>query len=476
MQRRRALVVGLAGLMTACGGPAPPALPTPQTPEPAPTPPNPASTSRAAPPAPETPSATAHTITANAATPNPDVANAGSVSAGAPHGATADTAADAGMASSATADTATADATGADTATADAGGANAGLANGGARSIEVRLWNGSAEVQLDGRTVEPGTLGVSAGPHQVAALVDGDVVAIADAPPNGGAVDLVVPPPLAGLAIMIENQADARPQTGLIHADVVYEALAEGGITRFIAVFLTGDAPVVGPVRSLRHYFAFLAADYGADVVHIGASPEGFAWRDAMNMGHLDESDGDPGVWRTRSRPPPHNAYTDTAADRGFLLQRGRQRNRRWGPLRFDAQAARGDQPAATVSLGFRPWGYRVGYTWDASSERYTRFMEGAAHRDAETGEQIAPATVVVQFADVEAIPADPKLRLDVDLVGGSGDLVIFSRGTRREGTWSKDAPRTSTQWLNGQGEPLVIPPGPVWVEVVPLGSPLTSS
>ena len=158
------------------------------------------------------------------------------------------------------------------------------------RMLDVRLWNGSAEVQVDGRTVEPGTLLVSSGPHQVAALVDGDVVAIADAPPNAGTVDLVVPPPLAGLAIMIENQADARPQTGLTHADVVYEALAEGGITRFIAVFLTGDAPVVGPVRSLRHYFAFMAADYGADVVHIGASPEGFAWRDAMNMGHLDES------------------------------------------------------------------------------------------------------------------------------------------------------------------------------------------
>ena len=290
------------------------------------------------------------------------------------------------------------------------------------------MWNGSAEVQLDGRTIEPAA-SARRGPHQVAALVDGDVVAIADAPPNSGTVDLVVPPPLAGLAIMIENQADARPQTGLTHADVVYEALAEGGITRFIAVFLSGDAPVVGPVRSLRHYFAFMAADYGADVVHIGASPEGFAWRDAMNMGHLDESAGDPGVWRVRSRPPPHNAYTDTAADRGFLLQRGRQRNRLWGPLRFTAQASPGEAVADRRDPRLPPWPYRVGYTWDAGSERYLRFMEGSAHRDAETGEQIAPATVVVQFADVEAIPADPKLRLDVNLVGGSGQLVVFSSG-----------------------------------------------
>src|SRR6266851_1345264 len=341
-------------------------------------------------------------------------------------------------------------------------------------ALDVRLWNGEAEVQVDGRTIQPGHLSVPRGAHQLAALVDGEVAALADAPPDGGAVDLVVPPAHASLAIMIENQADARPQSGLTSADVVYEALAEGGITRFIALYLSGDAPVVGPVRSLRHYFAFLAADYGADVVHIGASPEGFAWRDAMNMGHLDESAGDPGVWRVRSRPPPHNAYTDTAADRGFLQQMGRQQNRRWGPLLFDARAPRGEDVAEQVTIGFLPWPYRVGYAWDATQCRYLRSMEGRAHVDAATGEQIAPATVVVQFADVEAIPNDPKLRLDVNLVGGSGDLVVFSEGFRREGTWSKSAPRSASVWLDAAGNPLVIPPGPVWVEVLPLDSSLT--
>jgi hypothetical protein len=340
-------------------------------------------------------------------------------------------------------------------------------------ALDVRLWNGDAEVQLDGRTIQPGRVNTPRGPHQLAALVDGEVAALADAPPDGGSVDLVVPPPHASLAIMIENQADARPQSGLTSADVVYEALAEGGITRFIALYLSGDAPVVGPVRSLRHYFAFFAADYGADVVHIGASPEGFAWRDAMMMGHLDESAGDPGVWRVRTRPPPHNAYTDTAADRGFLQQMGRQQTRRWGPLLFDAQAPHGQEAAEQITLGFLPWPYRVGYTWDASSARYLRSMEGTPHLDAASGEQIAPATVVVQFAAVGAIPNDPKLRLDVNLVGGSGDLVVFSNGTRRDGTWSKPAPRSSTKWYTPQGQPMVIPPGPVWVEVVPLNSPL---
>jgi hypothetical protein len=343
-------------------------------------------------------------------------------------------------------------------------------------AVDVRLWNGEATIQIDGQTVSPGPRRLSAGPHQAAALVDGEVVSLADIGPAGGSVDLIVPPTQASLAIMIENQADARPQTGLTSADVVYEALAEGGITRFISVFLRNDAPVVGPVRSLRHYFAFFAADYGADVVHIGASPEGFAWRDAMNMGHLDESAGDPGVWRIRSRPAPHNAYTDTAADRGFLSAMGRQRNRQWGPLLFDESPPSGPQAAHSISLGFAPWPYRVGYQWDAAEQRYLRFMDGSAHRDAVSDEQIAPATVVVQFAEVDAIPNDPKLRLDVNLVGGSGQLVVFSGGTRREGTWMKPAPRSSTRWLDTHGERLTIPPGPVWVEVLPLDSPLSWS
>ena len=95
-------------------------------------------------------------------------------------------------------------------------------------------------------------------------------------------------------------------------------------------------------------------------------------------------------------------------------------------------------------------------------------------HLDAASGEQIAPASVVVQFAEVGPIPNDEKLRLDMNLVGGSGQLVVFSGGTRREGLWSKSAPRSSTRWLDEHGDRLTIPPGPVWVEVLPLGSPLS--
>jgi hypothetical protein len=407
MHRRRALVVAAAGLLSACGGPQPSPTPPP-APSPTPLPATPQPTSTRAP---AKPTAVPPTV---APTPTAVPSRV---------------------------------------------------------ELDIRLWNGTAEVQLDGQVVQPGRIAVEPRPHQVAALIDGDVVATADT--ARGTVDLIVPPPMASLAVMIENQDDARPQTGLTSADVVYEALAEGGITRFVALFLTQDAEVVGPVRSLRHYFAFLAADYGADMIHIGASPEGFAWRDTMNMGHLDESAGDPGVWRIRTRPPPHNAYTNTAADRGFLADRGRQRNRQWGPLRFSPQPPQGLEPAVDISIAFRPWPYRASYAFDADQQHYVRAMDGVPHRDAASGAPIAPSSVVVQFADVQAIPNDPKLRLDVDLVGAAGDLLVFSGGTQRSGRWAKSGARSPTRWLDDTGQPLILPPGQVWVEIVPVGSPL---
>jgi len=287
-----------------------------------------------------------------------------------------------------------------------------------------------------------------------------------DATPGLLAADAALLPPLA---VVVENHPDARPQTGLDHADVVYETLAEGGVSRFLALFLTGDAPVVGPVRSLRHYFAFIAAEYGADVVHIGASPAGFAWRDALGLGKLDESASDPGVWRSRARTAPHNAYTSTFDDRADLAARGNQQGGRWGPIGVDPRAPLGAEPAPAVTIRFTPWQYAVAYAWDEAAGVYTRSMDGAVHRDAVDGASLGGPSVIVQFADIAPIPNDNKARVDIDLAGAGGRLLLFSRGTVQEGSWEKDAPDAPTRWLDAEGAPLRLSPGQLWVEIVPL-------
>lgn len=325
---------------------------------------------------------------------------------------------------------------------------------------------------MDGRTVAPGVVPVEPGTHQVAALVDG--LPVLDEPVSVAAgetlvYDVVIPPPRAPLAVVVENHPDARPQSGLTAADVVYETLAEGGISRYLALFLSGDAPVVGPVRSLRHYFAFLAAEYGADLVHIGASPQGFAWRDAMQMGKLDESAGDPGVWRIAGRYAPHNAYTNTATDRALLAARGFQQGSGWGPLRFDPAAPLVGQPVDGVSLIFWPSPYSVDWAWDGEQQRFRRFVEGVPQQEAESGEPVTAGSVIVQFARIEPIPGDDKGRVDVGLSEEEGRLLVFTQGTMREGTWSKGLPHEPTRWWDTErNAPLALPPGPVWVEIVP--------
>ncbi|HEX9015910.1 MAG TPA: DUF3048 domain-containing protein, partial [Chloroflexota bacterium] len=129
------------------------------------------------------------------------------------------------------------------------------------------------------------------------------------------------PKPAFPVAVMVENSPDARPQSGLARADVLYEAPVEGGISRFMAVFVNGVADNIGPVRSARHYFVYLAAEYNASLVHIGSSPQGYEALDATGLVDLDETYGDPGFWRIKGRAAPHNSYTSLEVIRDALAK-----------------------------------------------------------------------------------------------------------------------------------------------------------
>jgi hypothetical protein len=238
-----------------------------------------------------------------------------------------------------------------------------------------------------------------------------------------------------------------------------------------MALYLTGDAEVAGPVRSLRHYFAWIAAEYAADVVHVGSSPQGYAWRQAMSLGYLDDTYGDPGFWRVPHRAAPHNDYTNTAADRKHLLARNRQHSGSWAGLLFRQEGALREQgvPDSSVSLTYRG-GYSVRYDYDAGSDRYLRTMDGYPHVDALDGRRIAPAAVIVQFAETSLIPGDTAGRLDMNLES-EGDFLLFADGFVQSGRWKRPSLATHTRWMTQDGRAVVLPPGPVWIQIVPLDS-----
>jgi hypothetical protein len=278
-------------------------------------------------------------------------------------------------------------------------------------------------------------------------------------------------------ATMIDNIAEARPHFGLDSADVIYEAPAEAGIPRLMPIYLRagGRADRIGPVRSTRHYFVYLANEYRTPLVHIGASPQGFEALSATGLPDVDETRGDGGFVRDPNRQAPHNAFVSTTSVRDVLRQRGGRINATMGPLNFGAYLP-GQQPANTIKIPYPgPEGYSVEYDYDAGQKVYRRIMDGQPHKDGGTGQQYAASSIVIEFADVEAIPNDDAGRVDVGLVG-SGKGVLIAEGTQVPLQWSRASVRDATQFKRTDGAPFALPDGQAWIQIVPLQTQVSVS
>ncbi|MPZ15736.1 MAG: DUF3048 domain-containing protein [Chloroflexi bacterium] len=277
--------------------------------------------------------------------------------------------------------------------------------------------------------------------------------------------------PVSPLAVVIENQALARPQSGLNRADVVYEALVEGGITRFLALYATQDAEVVGPVRSARHYFVYWANEYNAPLVNIGWSPQAGAAINATGIRSIDETRGSQGFWRTRDRAAPHNAYISTAGARSGLgdqVQAGS-----FGGLAYKTnQSPYRGTAVDTASVTYGGWNYVVEWKYESGSDEWIRSMERAPHVDAASGEPIRASNVLMQWVDSWPIPGDTEGRLEFDQVG-RGRIIALVDGVAVEGVWSKPSLEDPTQYQDLEGNPIRLNAGPTWIQVLPLDGTL---
>ena len=266
------------------------------------------------------------------------------------------------------------------------------------------------------------------------------------------------------LAIMIENHPDARPQTGLNEADVVYEAVAEGGITRFLAVYANGRPNVVvGPVRSARHYYVYWAQEYNAIYVHIGASPQGYNAVNATGITTIDAIYGEGGdaFWRIAERLAPHNLYASTKALWSWVKSGGKGQ---LAGLQFKADSP---QTGASQLAVTYPDGYRVGYEYVPTTNSYLRYMDRVPHVDASDGVQYSPKNVIVQVMAAWLIRGDDKGRMDMQVVGG-GKAYIFTDGRAIKGSWSKASLHDVTHFYDADGKPVLLNAGQTWIEVLP--------
>lgn len=261
--------------------------------------------------------------------------------------------------------------------------------------------------------------------------------------------------------VMIENSPDARPQSGLKDAGVVYEAVAEGGITRFLALFQDTIPEYIGPVRSVRPYYLDFLGPYGAAIAHVGGSPQALGEIRAEGIRDLDQFANPGPYWRESSRFAPHNMYTNMAKLKEVETQKG------WGPSDYQGFVRGGSSdPSPTpnargISVRMSSTLYNVAYTYDAASNSYLRTVGGKPHVDAKSNSQLAPKVVVVPV-----IRRTQNGIYSVYAVNGSGRVLVFQNGTVTEGTWQKTNRTSQFTFTGADGQPLKLAPGQTWVTI----------
>lgn len=281
------------------------------------------------------------------------------------------------------------------------------------------------------------------------------------------------------IAVMLDNYSpDARPQSGLDRADIVFETLAEGGITRFLAVYQHRDASVIGPVRSTRIYFNSWAAGLGVIFGHDGGNVDALQQLPHLSSIYNIDADRTFGpFYRVNTRAVPHNEYTGTTALRACAAAHGGATTGAPPALPFKADAPASQRPAHfTLSIDFSYDTYNVQWQYDPSANDYLRFMGGAPHVDAITGKQLTAKNIVV-MRTTESSDHDPFTPGSIMLqTVGSGPATVYRDGQAIAGTWNKSSIEGPLRWLGPDGQPISLDRGTTWVEVVPNGNQVSTS
>ncbi len=311
------------------------------------------------------------------------------------------------------------------------------------------------------------------------------------------------------LGIMIENHLESRPQSGISKADVIYEAVAEGGITRFLTIFYCGasaEEVQVGPIRSARTYFLDWISEYGDNPLYThyggancnretgsgcanGAKADALGQIETYKWGLYNDingfSVGLPTIWRDTERYGhpvawEHTAFSTTdklwdfAAKKRKLAatdENGNPWDKRFVKWLFRDEAQQSDRGEQSVSVTF--WegytDYAVKWDYDKTANIYKRTNGGSIHKDMDYDEQLTTKNVVVAF--MKESRANDGYDNNLHLIytdKGSGKAVVFQNGEAIEGTWNKKDRLSRTKFLDTKGKEIRFNRGQIWIEIVP--------
>ena len=286
------------------------------------------------------------------------------------------------------------------------------------------------------------------------------------------------------VAIMLNNLKKALPQLGVSQADIIYEAPAEGGITRMLAVFQdVEDVGEIGSVRSARDYYVSLALGHDALFLHAGGSPSAYSAIYDWDVTALDCVNGPyEGTlfWRDQERRKSmgleHSVLTSGETISELLPTYSYRLEHQEGfqyPVSFldQGQTAQGEA-ASQLTVKFST--YKTGiFTYDPETGKYAVEEYGAPYVDGNSGEQVQVKNVLLLRTDISTVPGDAEGRLNVRTTG-TGEGLLLCDGTVQEITWSKASHSAPLTYLAEDGQPIELGVGSSYINIVDSSAQVT--
>jgi hypothetical protein len=266
----------------------------------------------------------------------------------------------------------------------------------------------------------------------------------------------------SALTIKMDNTPQAHPQYGINRADVVYEEIVEGGITRLAAIFNSNLPTKVGPVRSVRRTDREIVFPIGGIFAFSGGAQYAISSIETAPVKLIQESNAGAAMFRDPTRPPPHNLFANAV----LLMKEGGKVHPPPALFTYVAQNAPAvGAPVGSFTVNFES-GFATSYQWDGKTHDWLRSIFGAPDVTA-TGVRVAPTNVIVMSVDYDG---GVGVEGSYAQLVGHGPAEIFSDGRLQKGTWFRRNIRLRTAYRNAAGKVIALRPGQTWVELLATG------
>ena len=279
--------------------------------------------------------------------------------------------------------------------------------------------------------------------------------------------------------IMIENSPDARPQSGLDQAGIVYEAIAEGGITRFMAIYQEAQPQYIGPVRSVRMAYVELAKPYHCSIAHVGGSTNAVNLiRNNSAFRDIDQFFNDKSYERIRSRYAPHNVYTSFEKLDELNFRKGYRSSEFTGFTRRKVNEAipEPEKAAKKIHITMSSKLFNPIFEYDAKTNKYLRSHEsGGAHNVVDKSgkrTQLAPDTVVAMR--VTSVARSSEAKYPDYVTTGTGDAYIFQNGGVISARWERKNVDSELHFTDTSGQDIPLNRGQTWISLYPSSGKVT--